>query len=412
MALGGLPLFIILSLTAVAGFSSENLTLSIFFAEFIRLAENPILVAIPLFTLAGYILAESNAGNRLVRFASFFLGWLPGSLAVVSIIGMALFTAFSGASGVSIVAMGGLLFPAMLKGNYQEKFSLGLITISGSVGLLFPPSLPLIIYGVVSNTPVQKMFFAGIVPGIIMVTGLSLYSIRHGFKFKVKQEIPERSFLTVIKESAWELPLPVIVLGGIYSGFFSIGDVAIITVIYLIIVECFLTRDINLIKDMPRILKETSVLAGGILLILGSALALTNYLVYIDLPTIIIEKISIVVSGRIGFLILLNIFLLVVGCLMDVFSALIVVVPLILPIAIKFGIDPVHLGIIFLTNLEIGYNTPPEGLNLFISSFRFNRPVLKLYKAALPFLIIQIIILLIITYIPILTLYPVEVFTK
>ncbi len=412
IAMIGLPLFIVLSMLALAGFLSEDLNLSIYFAELIRLAENPTLVAIPLFTVAGYILAKSKASDRLVRFAQALIGWLPGGLAVVALSTMALFTAFSGASGITIVAMGGLLLPALLKSGFRENFSLGLLTVSGSVGLLFPPSLPLIIYAVIAETPVDKMFIAGIVPGILMVSGLSLYSIKHGFKLQTEKLKHREPVLPAIREAIWELPLPVVVIGGIYSGFFTATEAAIATVFYLIIVECFIIRDIHPLRDLPGILRESSILIGGILLILGSALALTNYLVFVDVPSTMVDWIKSFVTTRIGFLLMLNIFLLIIGCLMDVFSALVVVVPLILPVALEFGIDPVHLGIIFLANLDIGYSTPPVGLNLFISSFRFKRPVLQVYRSTIPFLAIQIIILILITYIPVLTLYPLGLMGK
>lgn len=412
VALIGLPLFIVLSILAFAGFFSEDLNFSIYFAELIRIAENPTLVAIPLFTVAGYILAKSKASDRLVKVAQALLSWLPGGLAVVALSTMALFTAFSGASGVTIVALGGLLLPALLKVGFKDNFSLGLLTVSGSVGLLFPPSLPLIIYAVIAETPVDSMFIAGIVPGILMVCGLSLYSIRQGFKLRSEQKVPTVAILPAMKAAIWELPLPIVVIGGIYSGIFTATEAAIATVFYLIIVECFIIRDIHPLRDLPGILRESSVLIGGILLILGAALALTNYLVFVDVPSTMVAWIKSVVSTRIGFLLMLNIFLLLVGCLMDVFSALVVVVPLILPVALEFGVDPVHLGIIFLANLEIGYSTPPIGLNLFISSFRFKRPVLQVYRSTIPFLIIQLIILALITYLPVLTLYPLGLMGK
>jgi len=299
-----------------------------------------------------------------------------------------------------------------MKSGYKEKFSLGLLTVSGSVGLLFPPSLPLIIYAVVAETPVDKMFIAGIIPGLVMVSGLSAFCIRQGITQKILKDTVKEPILPAIKDSVWELPLPVIVIGGIYGGLFTVTEAAVVTVCYLIIVEVFIIRDIHPFRDLPRILTESSVLIGGILLILGAALALTNFLVYADIPMTLLDWIKSIVKTRIGFLLMLNLFLLLVGCLMDIFSALVVIVPLILPIALEFGVDPVHLGIIFLTNLEIGYNTPPIGLNLFISSFRFKRPVLKLYRSTLPFLVIQFIILLLITYIPALTMYPVDILGK
>ncbi len=418
IALAGLPLFLVISAIAIYGFLTESLSISLYFAELVRLAETPTLVAIPLFTLAGYILAESNAANRLVRIARALLGWLPGGLAVVALAGMALFTAFSGASGVTIVAMGGLLFPALLKGRYEERFSLGLLTVSGSVGLLFPPSLPLIIYGLVANTPVDAMFKAGIIPGILMVVCLSLYSMYKGRNLYPRNEksdkdkVIDEPLKPILKKAIWEIPLPIIILGGIYGGFFTATEAAIVTVVYLIIVECFIIRDIHPTRELPKVIVNSTVLIGGILLIMGSALALTNYLVYIDVHAGLLGWVKSVAHSKFQFLLMLNLFLLLIGCMMDIFSALVVVVPIILPVAISYGIDPVHLGIIFLTNLEIGYNTPPIGLNLFIASFRFERPIIELYRATLPFLIIQLIVLQIITYIPALSLFSVQVFAK
>jgi len=346
----------------------------------------------------------------MVSLAKKLLGWLPGGLAIVALSSMALFTAFSGASGITIIALGGLMMPAMLKEGYGKNFSLGLLTVSGSVGLLFPPSLPLIIYAVIAETPVTHMFIGGVLPGLIMVFAISLYCIKKGYSISsLKSDEPVESWRTLAKVG-WEAPLPIVIIGGIYGGLFTVVEAAIVTVVYLIIVECFVIKDISFRTDLPRILRESSVLIGGILLIIGSALALTNYIVYADIPSVALSWIQSIVTTQIGFLILLNIFLLVIGFLMDVFSALMVIVPIILPIALEYGIHPVHLGIIFLANLEIGYNTPPVGLNLFISSFRFNTPVLKVYRSTVPFLAIQLVVLAIITYFPLITLYPLNLF--
>ena len=411
LALAGLPLFLVLSGLALVGFTSADLNLTIYFAELLRLANTPTLVAIPLFTLAGYILAESKAPERLVRLARALFGNLPGGLALVALLVMALFTAFTGASGITIVAMGGLLLPALLKSGYPKKFSLGLLTASGSIGLLFPPSLPLILYGVVSETPIDSLFIAGILPGLLLVSGMAAFGIFKGLKMDRKAEDAVREpLLPAIKSAIWEIPLPFIVVGGIYGGFFTVSEAAVVTAVYLIIIECFIIRDIHPFKQLPRILMESSVLIGGILVILAAALALTNYLIYADVPMVLLGWIKAAVKSRFAFLLLLNLFLLMVGFLMDVFSALVVVVPLILPLALDYGVDPIHLGIIFLANLEIGYCTPPVGLNLFIASFRFQQPIMSLYRAALPFLAIQLVILALITYIPALSLLPLQLF--
>ncbi len=319
IALAGLPLFLVLSLLALYGYVSIDQVPILFFTEFSKLAKNSTLVAIPLFTLAGFILAESRASDRLVAVARVLLGWLPGGLAIIAVLTMALFTAFTGASGVTIVAMGGLLFPSLLRSGYKEKFSLGLLTASGSVGLLFPPSLPLIIYGVVSETPINKLFIGGIIPGMLMITGLVLYCIKHGLKLKVGQDSIETPVLPSVKAAIWEMLLPVVVVGGIYTGYFTATEAAIVTVLYLLIVECYITRDIHPIRDLPRILSESSILIGGILMILGAALALTNVLVDIEAPEIALGWIRSVVTSRFVFLLLLNLFLLVVGFMMDIF---------------------------------------------------------------------------------------------
>ena len=413
LALAGLPLFLVLSGLALTGFISADLNPALYFAELLRLANNPTLVAVPLFTFAGYILAESKSPERLVRLARALIGGFPGGLALVALVIMALFTAFTGASGITIVAMGGLLLPALLKSGYTERFSLGLLTASGSIGLLFPPSLPLILYAVVSETPIDKLFVAGIIPGLLLVGGMGLFSVKQGIGKSAKVGSGAREpLLPALKEAAWEIPLPIIVLGGIYGGFFTVTEAAVVTAAYLVIIECFIIKDLHPVKDLPRILTESSVLIGGILLILGAALALTNFLVYADVPTTLLAWIKTVVGSKFTFLLLLNVFLLAVGCLMDIFSALVVIVPLILPLAIGFGVDPIHMGIIFLANLEIGYCTPPVGLNLFIASFRFKKPIMKLYRAALPFLAIQLIILAIITYFPELTLFSIRLFGR
>jgi tripartite ATP-independent transporter DctM subunit len=307
---------------------------------------------------------------------------------------------------VTIVALGGLVLPALLKSNYSEKFSLGLVTTSGSLGLLFPPSLPLILYALVAQVDVDKLFIAGIVPGILLVVLLSIYSIVKNIGAKIEiQKFSLQNLSRATLDAIWEIPLPFIIIGGIYSGIFTVIEASAVTAVYVFIVEFFIYRDLNIKKDLPRIMKESMLMVGGILIILASALGLTSYLIDEQIPMKIFEFIQKYISSKYTFLILLNLFLLIVGMLMDIFSAIIVVVPIITPIAKSFGVDPIHLGIIFLTNLEIGYLTPPVGLNLFISSFRFEKPIIKIYLAAIPFIIILFIALLLITYIPEISLF-------
>ncbi len=400
------PLFAVISAIAILSFFSKGIPLSAIIVEMVRLANTSTLVAIPLFTFAGYILAESNTPRRLVNLTQALFGWIPGGLAVVVLVSCAIFTAFTGASGVTIVALGGLVLPALLKSNYSEKFSLGLVTTSGSLGLLFPPSLPLILYALVAQVDVDKLFIAGIVPGILLVVLLSIYSIVKNIGAKIEiQKFSLQNLSRATLDAIWEIPLPFIIIGGIYSGIFTVIEASAVTAVYVFIVEFFIYRDLNIKKDLPRIMKESMLMVGGILIILASALGLTSYLIDEQIPMKIFEFIQKYISSKYTFLILLNLFLLIVGMLMDIFSAIIVVIPIITPIAKSFGVDPIHLGIIFLTNLEIGYLTPPVGLNLFISSFRFEKPIIKIYLETIPFIIILFIALLLITYIPEISLF-------
>jgi C4-dicarboxylate transporter DctM subunit len=410
-ALFGTPLFVIISAIALLSFYLAGISTSAVIVELYRLASMPILPAIPLFTFAGYLLAESNTPKRLVNFSRAFFGWIPGGLSVVTLVSCAVFTAFTGASGVTIIALGGLLYPVLLKEKYPEKFSLGMLTASGNLGLLFPPSLPIILYGLISGVSIDQLFIAGIIPGLLMIVLLSAYSIWYVHDIKVPvTPFRWRNAWNSLREAAWEIPLPFIILIGIYGGYITITEAASVTAFYVLIVEVFIYRDIKIKKDLPRVMSESMVLVGGILVILGAALGLANYMVDAEIPMRILGFMKQFITSKILFLVTLNIFLLIVGCLMDIFSAIMVVVPLIIPIANSFGVDPVHLGIIFLANLGIGYSTPPVGMNLFIASFRFDKPIVKLYVAAIPFLIILLIALLIITYVPDLSLWLVRIF--
>ncbi|MDH3329992.1 MAG: TRAP transporter large permease subunit, partial [Desulfobulbaceae bacterium] len=329
-------------------------------------------------------------------------------LAVVALTVCAVFTAFTGASGVTIFALGGLLFPALIKDNYSEKFTLGLITSSGSLGLLFPPSLPLIIYGVIAETRIDHLFMAGIIPGLLMLALLMAYSMKKSPPRKKRySEVTCRQILGGVKEAAWELPLPFIVLGGIYGGYLVAGEAAAITALYVLVVEVLFYRDIKL-QQLPGIMVKSMMLFGGIMVILAASMASTNFLVDQEVPMRLFEFIRQYISSKYTFLLLLNVFLLIVGTMLDIFSALVLVVPLIVPIATAYEVNLVHLGIIFLTNLQIGYCTPPVGLNLFLASYRFERPIIELYSATLPFLILLGGTLILITYIPALSLFLVR----
>ncbi len=402
----GAPVFVVISAFAMLGFYVTDMPLAALVVDtYNKFANNPVLYTIPLFTFAGFILAESRAAVRIVNFSRAILGWLPGGFAIVALAACAFFTAFTGASGVTIIALGGLLYPAMIKEKYPERFSLGLLTSSGSLGLLFPPSLPIIIFGVVGETSINKLFAAGFIPGILLIVLLGMYSTVVGFRsHAVRENISLRHILQRTSEAKWELLIPVIVALGIYGGFVTLGEMATLIVVYALIVEAVIHREITL-RHLPVIMNQSMVLVGGILIIMGAALSLTNYMIDAQVPMKILEAMQGFFTSKWVFLAGLNGFLLIVGCLMDIYSATLVVVPLIMPIALSYGIDPVHLGIIFLTNMEIGYSTPPVGMNLFIAAFRFNKPVLDLCRAAIPFLIILFIALMLITYIPDMSLY-------
>lgn len=365
-----------------------------------KFADSPLLVTIPLFTFAGYLMAESGTPRRLVELSRAWLGWLPGGLAIVCLVASAFFTTFTGGSGITIVAIGGLLYPALIADNYSEKFSLGLITTGGSLGLLFPPSLPIILYGVVAGVLIEKLFLAGIIPGMITVLALAGYGVSVG----LRSEMPRTAFnakqaFGTLWYAKWEVLLPVVLLGGMYSGLLRIHEAAAFTAIYVLIIEVWVYRDVGFRTDLPRIIREAMTLVGAILAILATAIGFTAYLIQAQVPMQILEAMETLISSKIMFLLVLNVFLIGVGMLMDIFSAIVVVVPLIVPIANYFGIDPYHLGIVFLLNLEIGYMTPPVGLNLFISSFRFQKPVTLLYRAVLPFIGLLVVALLLTTYV-------------
>jgi C4-dicarboxylate transporter DctM subunit len=412
LALIGTPLFAIIVSSALLGFRAEEVDLQVVAIEIYRLAEMPILLAIPLFTFAGYLLGESNAPHRLVRLTNALLGWLDGGLAIVALVACALFTAFTGASGVTIVALGALLYPALREANYPDRFSLGLVTTSGSLGLLFAPALPLILYGIVAQqmnveppVRIEDLFAAGLIPGLMMVVMLSAYAM-----WKVRGQTKTRERFTwheafgAIRESGWEIPLPIVVLGGIYSGAFALSEAAAVTAVYALVVEVGIRREIPLAK-LPGVMRESMVLVGAIMIILGVSLASTNYLIDTEVPSRLFELIRGRVDNPLVFLILLNVFLLSLGMILDIFSAIVIMVPIILPIAIGYGIHPVHLGIIFLANMQIGYITPPVGMNLFISSHRFDRPVIEVYRATIPFFFILLISVLLITYVPAISLF-------
>ena len=410
LAICGAPLFVVVLAAAILGFFASDIDIVVVAIELYRIADTPLLVSLPLFTFAGYVLAEANTSERLMNLCRSLFGWMPAGLAIVGFIACAVFTALTGASGVTIVALGALLLPMLVKAGYPEKFSLGLVTTSGSLGLLIVPSVPLILYGIVAQQidvgqpfTIQELFLAGLLPAFLMIVALSVWTIwRHGRVDRVKFTGSE--VWQAVVAARWELPLPLLILGGIYSGFFAISEAAALTALYALIIEVFVYRDVEL-KVLPKVIRESMVMVGSIILILGAALALTNFLIDAQVPQRLFEFINASITHPIVFLILLNLLLLVLGAILDIFSAIVIMVPLLLPVAVGYGIHPVHLGIIFIANLQIGYFTPPIGMNLFIASYRFQKPIVDLYAASIPFMLVLMLVLVLVTYVPQLSMW-------
>ena len=400
----GAPIVVVIGGVAAVLLWHDYFPVSAIATETYNLAVKPILPTIPLFTLAGFILAEGGTPRRLVHLFRALVGWLPGGIAIVAVVVCAFFTSFTGGSGVTILAMGGLLFPMLLQENYAPKLATGLLTSAGSLGLLFPPSLAVILYGLVADVEIPRLFVAGFAPAmleIVLVALLALYAARRTHMERVAFDA--RRVLSALWEAKWEVAIPVVVLGSILGGFATLVEAAAVTVLYAFVLEFFVHRDLSVKRDLLRVGGDAATLIGGVLVILGVALGLTNYLVFADVPQGALDWVQGFVTSPLFFLLLLNLFLLVVGCLMDIYSAIVVVVPLITPLGLFFGIDPFHLGIIFLTNLELGYLTPPVGMNLFLASYRFRQPLPDVYRAALPFLAIRAVAVLLVTYVPFLT---------
>ncbi len=410
LAVLGAPLFAIIAAVALLGFHLAGEPGAAVAIEFYRLATMPALIAIPLFTVAGYLLAESQAPRRLVRLTNAMFGWLPGGLAIVSVCACTLFTAFTGATGVTLVALGAVLYPALRQAQYDERFSLGLLTCSGSLGLLLVPSMPLILYGVVAQqfhtTPpvsVNDLFKAGLLPCLLMVVMLSVYSAWQARNVPRPPRSSAREVWAAVKDTAWELPLPFVILIGIYTGHLAASEAAAATAMYVLIVTVLIRREIKF-AELPRVIREAMLLVGAILIVLGFSLALTNWMIDDGVPGRLFSALQAGLSNRYAFLLLLNLFLLVFGMLLEGFPAIIILVPLVLPVALNYGIDPVHLGIIFLANLQIGIFLPPIGMNIYIASARFDKPPTTIMRASLPFYAILLLSVLIITYWPELSL--------
>ena len=409
----GAPIFTVLGGAAALLFMSEGITPAIVAIETYGLSVSPTLPAIPLFTLAGFLLAEGHASQRLLRLFRACFGWIPGGTAVVCAALCSFFTVFTGGSGVTILALGGLLFPALLKEGYRERFSLGLLTASGSLGLLLPPALPLILFGIVAEVPIENLFIGGILPGLLLTGLIAAWGVREGLITGAG-----RSRFTVGEvgaafwEAKWEVAMPLVVLVALFSGWATLVEASALTALYALVVQVAIHQDLSVRHDLLRVVTECVTLVGGVLIILGVAVGLTSYMVDAQIPMRLVAWAQETISSPLVFLLALNVFLLVVGCLMDIFSAIVVVVPLILPLGQAFGIHPVHLGIIFIANLELGYLTPPVGLNLFLASYRFDRPLLEVSRAALPMLAILGFGVLLITYVPWLTLVILDMLGK
>ena len=406
LALVGVPLFVVLAAGGLLASDFADISPDILIIEMNRLASTPNMIAIPLFTFAGVVMANGGAPQRLVNFYRAALGWMPGGLAIVTIGTCAFFTSYSGASGVTILALGGLLYPILVGEGYHQRFSLGLLTTSGSLGLLYAPSMAIMIYSIVAGVGIDKMFLAGVVPGTLLMIMLAIYSMVHGRHLQVvKHAFDFNTLATTARGAIWDIFLPFGIVLGIFGGFVSIMEAAAVTAAYVIFIEVVVHREIDLKTRFFGLLVESCILFGSLLIILLVALGLTNLMIDAQLPMHMLEVLERHISSPLQFLLLLNLFLLVVGAMMDIFSAIIVVAPLIIPLATRYGIDPVHLGIIFLANLEIGYSTPPLGINLFIASQRFGKSIVTLFKSTLPFLVLMMIWLMLVTYIPELSLW-------
>ncbi len=402
----GLPIFILLASLSIFFFLSEpsewatnyDLISTISDSAY-RIVVSPTLAAIPIFTLAGYILAESNISERLIRFFKASLGWLPGSTVLIVVLLCAFFTALTGGSGVTILALGAILYPILIHDGYSKQFSLGIITTAGSLGLLFPPSLPAIIYSVTAGINPLELFKQALIPAIFLMSIMFFYGLYKRPKSKTVERFVFKDAFETAKIAKWEIAIPLLIILSLFSGFATLVESAALLVLYVLTVELYIFKDISF-KNLPKIIIDCSTLVGGVLIILGFAMGFTGYLVDAQIPLKILNFVQSTISSKIIFLLALNILLLIVGCLMDVFSAIIVVVPLIAPLATYFGIDPFHLAIIFIANLELGYITPPVGMNLYLSSYRFNKDMPTIYNATLPFFFIRLIGVLFITYIP------------
>ncbi|MCB1900270.1 TRAP transporter large permease [Cognatazoarcus halotolerans] len=401
----GAPVFIVLGGIALVLFAGDDLPLAAIPLNHYQLTVNPSLPAIPLFTLAGYFLAEGGAPQRLIRVFRALFGGLRGGAALVTVLLTAFFTSFTGASGVTILALGGLLLPLLGGVRYPERAGIGLITSGCSLGVLMPPALPLILFAIIARQPIETMLLAAIVPAAAMTAMLIALGIWRQPRDSTPQAFDRREALAAIGDAKWELAIPLVTFGGLASGLVTPTETAALTALYAFIVEVVIYRDLSVRRDVPRVMAECGLLVGGIILILGMALAFTNYLIDAQIAEQVSDWVQATIHSPWVFLLALNLLLLLVGAFMDIFSAIIVVTPLIVPIGKAFGIDPVHLGVIFLANMELGFLTPPVGMNLFFASYRFGKPIGEVARAVLPALGVLAIGVLLVTYLPALSLF-------
>jgi len=408
------PVFTVIAALSIACLylvDHDLLALQMILIEMNRLGSMPVLVALPLFTFVGCLLTETRAPQRIMDFIEALMGWLPGGLAMAALCSCAFFTALTGASGVTIVALGSILYPVLRAKGYGDRFTLGLLTTSGSLGLLFPPSLPVILYGVVAQVDIGNIFKAALIPGLLLILVLCAYAFLKQVASDRREPRRTISFHRVkstFLKGIWDWPVIGIILAGVYGGVVTIAEVSAVVLIYVVVVECFVLKEVSFFSRLPAIIVESAVLSGAIIVILGVALGFTGFLVDEQIPNRILEFLTAFSDSKLVFLAGLNLFLLAVGCIMDIFSAIVIVVPIIVPVALSYGVDPIHLCVIFLVNLEIGYSTPPVGINLFISSLKFEKPVTLLYRASLPYLVLLLGALVVITYVPWLSLFLVR----
>lgn len=402
------PLFLAiagLAMVLLLNSDPDPTSLQMILIEMNRLATMPVLMALPLFTMVGCVMTASSAPKRILAFLEAAVGWLPGGSAVAALFGCAFFTALTGASGVTIMALGAIMLPILKQQRYGEHFSLGLLTTGGSLGLLFAPSLPIILYGVVAQIDITTIFKATLIPGILLLVVLSAYAVIRPGNIVRSGQVSWRQLVGAFRQGGWEGLLILLIVGGVYGGFVTIPEVSALALIYVIIVACFIRKEIHWRRQLPGIMIESAMLCGAIVIILGMALGLTGFLVDAQIPDRILHWLIALTGSKWTFLAGLNVFLILVGCIMDIFSAIVVIVPIITPLAQSYGIDPYHLCAIFLVNLEIGYSTPPVGMNLFIASLKFDRPITVLYRASIPYLMLLIVCLLLVTYVPSLSLW-------